>query len=132
MPISYQTRAGEGTGYGNPFVGPVNHTDAVAVDLSGLTDDEVDAHGYIKPGVPLTVDGALVAAEGAVHGVTIEAIKVAAGNASADLTGTVDIALGTIGQVNQAVAEDNLGRAYTAAEVAGFAGSGLILLSKEG
>lgn len=49
--------------YGSPFVGPVNHTAPIEVDLSTLTDDEIDARGYLKPGIPLTTNAALAEAQ---------------------------------------------------------------------
>lgn len=107
----------------NPFVGAVGHTHALAVPMGALTTAEVDANGYLKPGVPLSAAGALVGAATAVFGVTLEAIKVALTNAAGDLTaaGTVEVAVGTIGQVNRKIMEDNLGRVLTANEIAGFA-----------
>jgi hypothetical protein len=114
----------------SPFVGPFDHTVSVPVDLSALTNKEIDRNGYLKPAVPLTKAGILVTA-GAVYGVTIEPIKVAADNADATIAalGTVDIAIALDAQINQDIAEDILERAYTAAELAGFvaAGSRLIL-----
>lgn len=133
MPITVTSTAG-GTAHGNVFVGPVAHTAHIKVDVSALTSAEVDMYGYLKPGVPFLASGLLVTA-GFVYGVTLEAIKVAASNSSADLAAVVTagdpfVAVGTIGQVNQDIAEDNLGRAYTTAELAGFdlAGSKLVLL----
>ena len=131
MPISITNTAG-GANYGNPFVGPVDHPAHIKVDISGLTDDEIDANGYLKPGVPLKENGTLVGSAEPVFGVTIEAIKILPDNASATIAAGVDcfVAVGTLGQINQDIAEDNLGRAYTAAEIAGFnlAGSKLVLL----
>jgi hypothetical protein len=214
--------------YGSPFVGPVNHTAAIDVDLTGLTSDEIDAKGYLKPGVPLSRAGALIAAltrstpgtpaytragtsdgvigsvvgrfgapaetitatcitedtdagtfrvEGSVSGflgiatvavafdspvigftiadgaedwdigdvITIPVTggvqdkvfgvvpaptKVAADNAVATIAalGTVPVVLALIGAINRDVVEDHLGRALTAAEVAGFAGTPVVLL----
>ena len=54
MPIGITTTAG-GTGYANPFVGPINHSVHAKVDISTLLVDEVDADGYLKPGVPLAL-----------------------------------------------------------------------------
>ncbi len=42
------------------FVGPINHTVAVPVNLANLTNKEIDTNGYVKPYVPLTKGGALV------------------------------------------------------------------------
>lgn len=132
MPIRISGMAGGGDGfYGSPFLGPVDFTYAIQVDLSALTDDEIDAFGYLKPGVPLTRLGALLAATEAVHGVTVEAMKVAADNAAGTIAalGTIDVPVVVIGMVNRDIAEDILGRAYTAAEIAGFdlEGSKLVL-----
>jgi hypothetical protein len=84
------------------------------------------------PGLPLTKAGALITTGVFVFGVTVEAIKVADDNAAATIAalGIQELAVATICQVNRDLAEDNLGRAYTAAEVAGFdlAGSKCVLL----
>jgi hypothetical protein len=128
MPMKVTKTAG-GTNYGFPFVGPMDHPLHVKLDVSGLTTDEVDSEGYLKPGVPLTSAGILVAS-GAVYGVTIEAVKIADDNtALAGDTSDPLVAIGTIGVVNRDVVEDNLGRALTSAEIAGFsaAGSKLVL-----
>lgn len=129
MPIAISSTVGA-VAHAPVFVtGPLN-TDVVKVDVSALTTNEVDTYGFLKPGVPFLKTGLPVTA-GAVYGVTIESIKVAASNAAADIAAAVDpfVALGTIGTVNRDIAEDNLGRAYTAAEIAGFdlAGSKLHL-----
>jgi hypothetical protein len=109
----------------------VNHTAHVKVDVSALTTAEVDTYGYIKPGVPLLQTGLLVTA-GYVFGVTIEPIKIAASNSSTDLGAATDcfVAVATIAQVSQDIIEDNLGRALTTAELAGFdlAGSKIALI----
>lgn len=113
------------------FVGPIDHTVAVPVNLSLLTNKEIDANGYLKPYIPLTKAGALVTA-GSVFGVTVEHVKVAVDNAAATIAalGTEDVAVATICQVNRAYAEDVLDRVYTAAELAGMApgASGVVLL----
>lgn len=118
--------------YGNPLVGPIDHTVAVPVTLSTMTTREIDAKGFLRPGIPLTKAGAKITAGVAVFGVTVEVIKVADNNAAATIAalGVQNVAVATIGQVNRAIAEDNLEAAYTADEVAGFnlAGSKLVLL----
>lgn len=62
-PIKVTPDAGADFVYATPFVGPINHTESLAVPLSGLTNKEIDAKGWLKPGVPLTKAGALVATE---------------------------------------------------------------------
>jgi len=120
MPISIRKTAG-GLAHAPVFVGKILNTDVVKVDLSDLTSNEVDADGYLKPGVPFAKNGELVGSAVPVWGVTIEAIKVAADGLEATLDAATDcfIAVG-FGLVNRDIAEDNLGRAYTADEIAGF------------
>lgn len=127
MPMSSVVLREGGEHYANPFVGPINHPDHVKLDVSTLTTAEVDAYGYLKPGVPLTAAGALVTA-GFVHGVTIEAVRIVSANPTngtlaADTSDPL-IAVARNGLINRDIAEDNLGRAYTAAELAGFVAAG--------
>lgn len=130
MPISVKEVAG-GSNYGNPFVGKPGPPTHIKLDVSNMTEDEVDEFGYLKPGVPLTSAGVLVGAGPAfVYVVIQEAIKLPlavlpATNASlAAETGDPLIAAPTSGLVNRDVAEDNLGRAYSANELAGFVAAG--------
>lgn len=132
MPLSITNTAG-GASHGNPFVGPIDHTAHVFVDVSDMSDKEVDENGYLKPGVPLKQDGNLVGSGAFVFGITIEAVKVAAGNTDTILDAvTTDpmIAVATVCQVSQDIIEDTLGRALTSDELAGFdvAGSKVVLI----
>jgi hypothetical protein len=122
MPITIAATATEGNSYGNPFVGPAEHRDVVKVDISDLGTGEVDADGYIKPGLPLAKDGNLITAGVPVFGSVIEATKIATGNTDAILDATTDcfIAVCTHGIQNRDITEDNLGRALNADELAGF------------
>lgn len=131
MPITITSLASEQNSYGNPFVGAIEHRDVVKVDISALTADEVDALGYLKPGVPFTKAGILVTT-GNVYGVSIEPIKIAADNATATLSAATDcfVALGTHGVINRDIVEDNLGRALTANEVTGFSDGGALKLTR--
>lgn len=122
MPMTQKTITDKGTSYATlgMFVGPLDHTDTAEVDASALSSGEVDAKGYLKPGVPLTEGGALAdgTAGEAIMGVVLEPVKVTDTDlASAE---TLDVVVGTIGQVKRAVIEDNLGRQLTAAEVEAF------------
>jgi hypothetical protein len=130
MPISVSALATEANSYGKVFVGPVDHTDVVVVDISDLTTKEVDSLGYIKPGVPFSKAGDLVGSTVPVYGVTPESIKLNHAtipptdvSLAAD-TGTMQVAVGIAGLVNRDIMEDNLGRALTADEIAGFALAG--------
>lgn len=124
MPIAISTTTG-GTVHAPVFVGKILGTDVVRVDISDLTTKEVDADGYLKPGVPFAKDGSLVGAAVPVWGVTIEAIKLPHAtipptdvSLAAD-TGVSPVAVG-FGLCNRDVMEDNLERALTADEIAGF------------
>lgn len=113
-----------------PFVGPVNHTHALRIDVSTLTDAEVDGNGYLRPGVPFQASGALISgAAQVVFGVNLAPVKIAADNAAATLAAAadVDVAVATIGQVNQDAVEDLLGRALSANELAAFAAAGCLI-----
>src|SRR5687767_230688 len=105
MPLRIVETAG-GTGYGNPIVGAIEHTAHVKLDISGMTEDEVDADGYLKPGVPLTKAGILVGASPAFpFGITFEAQKVAEAPITdaglAALTTDPLVTVCTIGLVNR-------------------------------
>lgn len=58
-PLSVSNVAG-GTVHPSPFLGPINHSVPVRVDVSGLGTEEVDTHGFLRPGVFLTREGKLV------------------------------------------------------------------------
>lgn len=124
MPIQVSATTG-GDVHAPVFVGKILNTDVVQVDISDLTTKEVDSAGYIKPGVPLAKDGSTVGSGVAVYGVTIEATKIIHAtmpptNASlAADTGTSPVVVG-FGLVNRDIAEDNLERALTVDEIAGF------------
>jgi hypothetical protein len=124
MPMEITTTAG-GTAYANPFVGRPGPTTNFKIDVSTLTTDEVDGYGYLKPGVPFQASGALVSgASQTVHLVTVEAIKLPGRTDNSGLSSdTTDPIIGgaTSGLINRDIAEDNLGRAYTANELAALA-----------
>jgi hypothetical protein len=124
MPIVVSSTAG-GTVHAPVFVGDILGTDVVQCDISDLTTKEVDADGNVRPGVPFAKDGSLVGSGVAVWGVTIEATKIKHAtmpptdvSLAAD-TGTAPVVVG-FGLCNRDVMEDNLERALTADEIAGF------------
>lgn len=130
MPMRVKSLTAAGAAFGYPFLGPMNHTLTVRLDASVLTANELDANGYIVPGTPLKADGTLVSGTGQlIRGVVIEPIKVADGNAAADIAAGVDqdIAIGVIGIVQRDIVEDNLGRVLSADEIAAFAAAGSLL-----
>lgn len=117
--IEITNTAGAGT-YGNPFVGAASGEVHVQVDVSALTAREVDARGYLKPGVVLTIAGLLPgAANTAVVGVVPEPVKIAASNVGlAAITADPFVVIKTIGLVNRDIIEDNLESALSANEIA--------------
>lgn len=134
MPGIKKTVLTEATDLAGPdlFLGPVDHTMAIPVDLTQFTDEEIDSDGNLKPGIPLTRAGELLGSGDFVFGVTIEKFKVAEDNVTDTIAGlgTEDIPVALISCVVRDVAEDILGRAYTADELAGFdiAGSKTVLV----
>lgn len=132
MPLSVTKTSGT-TGYGHPFVGEVLGLQQVVVDISELTLNEVDLDGYLKPGVPFKKDGTLADGTGgefiyAVNPEPQKIVKYVPTNAllAAD-TATIPVGMGTIGEINRDIAEDNLGRAYTANELAAFNAAGSMI-----
>lgn len=136
MPMRVTPPAGGGEVHPNPFVGDINHTAPIRVLASGLTVAEVDARGYLKPGVLFRRSGALVTAVAtageSIYGANVEAIKIAEGNTGALLTaaGTVTVVVAQHCSINRAILEDSLGRVLTAGELAaaGAAGGGCVVL----
>lgn len=132
MPLRIENTAG-GKSWSNPFVGEMGPPAHLKLDVSTLTTDEVDSRGYLKPGVPLKVNGALVSGAGqVVYGMTCEAQKIVADNPTNTTLGedTSDPLVTVIisGLVNLDVVEDNLGRALSANELAAIAAAGCHLL----
>lgn len=127
------TKTSGTTMYGPVFVGPARGLQQVVVDISELTINEVDADGYLKPGVPFKVDGTL--ADGTsgeyIYAVNPEPIQIVTYTPTNTLltadTGVVHIGMGTAGEINRDVAEDNMGRAYTANELAAFLAAGSMI-----
>lgn len=126
------TKTSGTTGYGHPFVGDTLTLEQVVVDVSELTTNEVDADGFLKPGVPFKKDGTLLDGTSGefVYAVNPEpqwighaTIPPTNVSLAAD-TRTVPLGMGTRGDVNRDIAEDNMGRAYTANELAAFDAAG--------
>lgn len=134
MPMRAQINTVPGQIYGRVNVGIAEYTAQRSINVTALTANEVDSDGYLIPGVVFSgaTPGVLVGSTVPVFGCVIEPIKIAKSNSGTDLTaaGTVQVALLTIGQINRKIAEDNMGRAYNANELAGFllAACHLILL----
>ena len=115
-----------GIAYAAVIVGAALGITHLKLDVSTLSVNEVDADGYLKPGVPLQKDGTLVSAAGqSVYGITIAPIKIRQDNTAlaADTSDPV-IAISTIALVNLDIVEDNLGRPLSANELAAFNGAG--------
>ena len=115
-----------GLAYAAVIVGDADGMTHLKVDVSTLSVNEVDASGYLKPGVPLQQDGTLISAAGqSVYGITIAPIKIRQDNTAlaADVSDPV-IAVSTIALVNLDIVEDNLNRSLSANELAAFKGAG--------
>src|SRR4029079_9944039 len=132
MPLTVTTTTGQ-SGYGHQFVGHVCGLQQVVVDISELTTKEVDADGFLVPGVPFKKDGTLADGTGGefIYAVNPEPIKIVDYVPTdvllaADVA-TIPVGMGTIGEINRDVAEDNMGRAYTANELAAFNAAGSMI-----
>jgi hypothetical protein len=99
MPLGIKSDAAASL-YASPFIGPVNHTVNLRVDISTLTTDEVDADGYLKPGVPLTKGGTRVGVAAAA-GTAVAAAY--AGNTGNGTMGAVTVSAGAKAGVYQLV-----------------------------
>lgn len=94
MPLRVKTTAG-GEGYSNPFVGPINHTLHVKLDLSTFTTDEVDAYGYIKPGTPIALLGNNLGTRIGIEAAAGSAVAAAvAGNTGNGAMGAITVSTG--------------------------------------
>lgn len=134
MPLAIKKTDG-GTTYGPVFIGDVLGMQQVVVDISALTTDEVDADGYLKPGVAFQKDGTLVSAGSGqfVYAVNPEPqnLRMAVlpptnGTLSGD-TRTFPVGMGTIGEINRDIAEDNMARAYNSNELVAFNAAGSMI-----
>lgn len=128
MPIAISTVASNQS-YGNAFIGEMGQMDTIKLDVSDLTTAEVDSNGYLKPNVPLKSDGTL--ADGTsgeyIWGVTVEANKLPGRTDNSSLSSDTSDPLIAVCRdclLNRDIAEDNLGRALTANELAAIAAAG--------
>jgi hypothetical protein len=134
MPMFTSSTAGADV-YAPVFTNAVLGLQQVNVDVSELTTDEVDADGYLKPGAAFKKDGTVADGTGGefIYAVNPEpqflghtTIPPTNVSLAAD-TRTVSLGMGTIGEVNRDIAEDNLGRAYNANELAAFNAAGSMI-----
>lgn len=51
MPMGIRSVQAAGEVHPNPWLGPIDHTVAIRIDVSTLTTAEVDTRGFLKPGV---------------------------------------------------------------------------------
>ena len=124
MPIQVNRTAGNQTALASAFIGDYQPLH-VKVDISALSAREVDARGYLKPNVPLSLLGLpLAGVAGEVPALTIEPTKIAANNAAGTLAAAPDVfvACGVTGVVNRDVIEDTLGGTLNPAEIAALNG----------
>ena len=134
MPIAMKKTVGTTT-YGPVFIGSILGMQQVLVDISELTTDEVDEDGYLKPGVAFKKDGTLADGTGGefIYAVNPEpqnlrmAVLPPTNTTLGADTRLHPLGMGTIGEVNRDIAEDNMGRAYTANELAAFNAAGSMI-----
>lgn len=123
MPTTITDYSGGAPLYASALIGEYQ-TLAVKVDVSALTNTQVDANGYLKPNVPLSLTGVTPSgATNEVPCVTVEAVKVSTDN-SGGLATAVDplVACAVSGVLNRDVMEDVLGRVLSAPEIAALNG----------
>lgn len=125
MPMRVKKTAGDTT-YAPVFLGEILAMEQVLVDVSELTTAEVDADGWLKPGVPFKQDGTLADGSGRIYAVNPEpqnlflaTVPPTDVSLAAD-TKLFPLGMGTMGTVNRDIIEDNLGRALTANELTAF------------
>lgn len=127
MPLKVTSTSGT-TGYGHPIVGEAQGLLQIVVDISELTIAEVDADGFLKPGVMFKSDGTQADGSGFIYGVNPEPIKiidyVPTDVLLAADTATIPVGCVTGGILNRDIIEDNLGRAVTANELTALAAAG--------
>lgn len=111
MPMRVSRSGTSRKDYESPFVGPVDHQAAVMVDVSELTNKEVDLDGYLKPGVPLTAGGALIGSVG------LSTVAAAVANDDNTGNGTFGSLLGKAGGATEVITVTATGA--TAFEVRG-------------
>lgn len=124
MPITASKTAGNATAMASALIGDYQ-TLHVKVDVSALATKFVTPDGYLKPNVPLSLNGlALTGAAGEVPSLTVEPVKIAASNGAGDLTAARDIfvSCAVSGVANRDVIEDTLGTVLSAAEIAALNG----------
>lgn len=126
MPMHVKKTVGT-TIFEKPFVGEILAMDQVLIDVSELDTTQVDADGWLKPGVMFKQDGTQPDGSGAIYAVNpesqnlhLDTIPPTDVSLAAD-TKTYPLGMGTIGMVNRDIIEDNLGRALTANEISAFA-----------
>ena len=125
-PIQIRDLTAEGEIHPTPFLGPVNHTVGLKIDVSVLTADMVDQHGYLKAGVLIQQSGVPVnGAAQIAYGAIAEHTKVHTDNTTlAGVTDDVEVAVALYVLMNRDILEDSLGRALTADELAAVDAAG--------
>lgn len=93
MPIEVKNYAGASI-YASPMLGPVDHCEQLKLDISTLTVDEVDADGYLKPGVPLCVTAANLLTRVGIEAAAGTATETHAGNTGNGAMGAITVSAG--------------------------------------
>ena len=87
MPPVIKKTTGNST-YGIPFIGRVDHTVHVQVDVSQLSQSQVDVNGILKPGVVLPMHGGAL---GSTNGVAQIETHTVAGTVGASGAGNAKV-----------------------------------------
>lgn len=94
MPMIVSSTTG-GTNYTSPFVSPVEETLHVKIDISTFNTSEIDADGYLKPGVPVALSTANLGTRVGIEAVAGSAVSAAySGNTGNGTMGTVTVSSG--------------------------------------
>jgi hypothetical protein len=125
MPIKVRALTTGGEVHPTPFVGPINHTVAIRLDVSTFTSAEVDAKGWLKPGVLVLAAGTPVTGVSQViYGAVVEAVKLADSVAGLASAPDVDVTVALFCLINRDLLEDSMGRALNANELAAVSAAG--------
>ncbi len=125
MPTIIERKTGADL-YVSPFqTGADANNVHIKVDVSALTAREVDAKGYLKPGVPLTMAGVLPTVAGDLVVMVEEATRIALDNTGlAAVTNDPAIGCRVYGTVIHDMLVSILGAELTAGEKAALNGAG--------
>ena len=127
MSVTRPSQSGDNV-YGNVMMSPVDAVVQIHADITALTTREVDANGYLKPGVLLTRAGALIAA---MTKSVPDAGTIASGGAGTTGNGVISAVSGRYGAPAESIVVTMTGLGATAAfrvegTKSGYLGTGAV------